>query len=133
MNNKMGKFSKKTIVDNLNDKIVDNKDVFNIVYKINEDIEYRVSESGIVTILEPQNHKIQIFFRKIGFKIPRYKKLEFDEYSSYVFLQINGVNTIENIGEILYDKYEDKANPLFERLLLFLNHIEVNCNYIKKI
>jgi len=64
--------------------------------------------------------------------LSEYKKISLDEYGSFVFLQINGKNTIKDIGESLEAKYGDKAKPLYERLLLFLNHIEVNSNYIEK-
>ncbi|ADK14463.1 MULTISPECIES: PqqD family protein [Clostridium] len=109
-----------------------NEEVLNIIFKISDNLEYEVDEDSIVTILEKQDHKIQKFFRKIKFRIPEYKKITLDEYSSYVFLQIDGKKTVKAIGENLEAKYGDKVNPLYERLLLFLNHIDVNCHYIEK-
>ncbi|WP_330678980.1 hypothetical protein [Romboutsia sp. 1001216sp1] len=66
-----------------------NEDILNIVFKINDKIDYEVNE-GVVTILEKQDHKIQQFFRKLKFKIPMYKKTELDEYGSFVFSNIDG-------------------------------------------
>jgi hypothetical protein len=109
-----------------------NEEVLNIIFKICDNLEYEVDEDNIVTILEKQDHKIQKFFRKIKFRIPEYKKITLDEYASYVFLQIDGKKTVQAIGENLEAKYGDKAHPLYERLLLFLNHINVNCHYIEK-
>ena len=109
-----------------------NDDVLNIVYKINESLTYDVDNKGVVTILEKQNHKVQNFFRKLKFKIPEYKKIAFDEYASFVFLQIDVIKTVKEIGEALELKFGDKAHPVYERLLLFLNHIEVNSRYITK-
>ncbi|MGL5507089.1 MAG: PqqD family peptide modification chaperone [Paraclostridium sp.] len=110
-----------------------NEDVLNIVFKVCDYIEYEVSKDGIVTILEKQDRKIQNIFRKLRFKIPMYKKIELDEYSSEVFLQIDGYKTVKKIGENLEGKFGDQVNPLYERLLVFLNHIEENCKYIEKI
>ena len=110
-----------------------NEDVLNIVFKKNENIEYEVNEEGIVTKLEKQDHKIQRAFRKLKFKIPMYKKVELDKYGSYIFLQIDGVKTVEELGIKLDEKYGEESHPLYERLLLFLNHIDVNSNYIEKI
>lgn len=110
-----------------------NDDVLNIVFKIRNSVEYEVNKEGIVTILEKQDHKIQKFFRKLKFKIPMYKKITLDKYSSVVFLQIDGNKTVREIGVNLENKFGDKVHPLYERLLLFLNHIDVNCKYIKKI
>ena len=109
-----------------------NEDILNITFKIFDELEYEVDKGNIVTILEKQDHKIQRVFRKLNFKIPEYKKTSLDEYGSCVFLQIDGKKTVKDIGEDLELKYGDKAHPLYERLLLFLNHIDVNCHYIEK-
>lgn len=49
-----------------------------------------------------------------------------------MFLQIDGSKTVEDIGKNLEKKYGDKVQPLYERLLIFLNYIETNCHYIEK-
>jgi hypothetical protein len=112
---------------------MNNDEVLGIVFKISDNIEYEVNKEGIVTIAQKQNHKIQNFFRKLKVKIPMYKKVELDKYSSAVFLQIDGKQTVKEIGEYLELKYGEECYPLYERLLMFLNHIEVNCNYIERI
>ncbi|MBS6507856.1 MAG: PqqD family protein [Paraclostridium bifermentans] len=110
-----------------------NEEVLNLVFKKSENIEYEVSSDGIVTILEKQDHKVQNFFRKLKFKIPMYKKMELDEYGSFIFLQIDDEKNVEELGIKLEEKYGEESHPLYERLLLFLNHIDVNCHYIEKI
>ncbi|EGT3617552.1 PqqD family peptide modification chaperone [Clostridium perfringens] len=112
---------------------MDNDEILNMRFRICDNIEYEVDENGIVTILEKQDHKIQRFFRKLKVKIPMYKKITFDEYSSEVFLQINRTNTVKEIGEDLEKKFGEKVQPLYERLLVFLNHIYINCKYIERI
>lgn len=112
---------------------MNNDEILGIVFKISNSIEYEVSNEGIVTISEKQNHRIQNFFRKLKVKIPMYKKIELDKYSSTVFLQVDGKQTVKEIGEYLELKYGEGCHPLYERLLMFLNHIEVNCNYIERI
>lgn len=109
-----------------------NEEVLSIIFKISDSLEYEVDKGNIVTILEKQDHKVQNFFRKLKFRIPEYKRISMDEYGSYAFLQIDGKKTVKDIGENLEAKYGDKAHPLYERLLLFLNHIDVNCHYIEK-
>ncbi|MEN8076111.1 PqqD family peptide modification chaperone [Clostridioides difficile] len=110
-----------------------NEEVLNLRFKICDNVEYKVDENRIVTIIEKQDHKIQRFFRKLKFKIPLYKEIDFDEISSEVFLQIDGDKTVKEIGNNLEKKYGDRVNPLYERLLIFLNHIYINCEYIEKI
>ena len=111
----------------------DNEEILNLKFRICDSINYKVDDNGIFTIIEKQDHKIQKFFRKLRFKIPLYKEITFDEISSEVFTQIDGIKTVKEIGEYLEVKFGDKVNPLYERLLTFLNHIYVNCNYIEKI
>ena len=62
-----------------------------------------------------------------------YKKMELDEYGSFIFLQIDGKKNVKELGIKLEEKYGGESHPLYERLLLFLNHIDVNCHYIEKI
>ena len=111
----------------------DNEEILNLKFRICDNLNYKIDANGIVTVLEKQDHKIQKFFRKLKFKIPLYKEITLDEISSEVFTQIDGIKTVKEIGECLEVKFGDKVNPLYERLLVFLNHIYVNCKYIEKI
>lgn len=87
-----------------------------------EDFVYRV-EDGIVVIPTEQNHKIQKVLRKLGAKIPAETTLKLDDYSSSVFLTIDGKKTIEEIGVILEAKYGEEVKPVYERLILFIEHL----------
>ena len=49
-----------------------------------------------------------------------------------VFLDIDGNKTVKQIGEDLVKRFGDKVEPLYERLLIFINHIYINCKYIEK-
>lgn len=110
-----------------------NEEALNLVFKISDTVEYEVDKDKVVTVLEKQDHWIQNFMRKLKINIPTYKKITLDEYSSYVFLQINGEKTVKEIGESLDFKYGEKSHPLYERLLLFLDYIESSCKYIERI
>ena len=111
---------------------MNNEDALSLVFRISDTIDYEV-DNKIVTILEKQDHPIQKFFRKLKFKIPLYKKIKLDEYGSFVFLQIDGKKTVEEIGKNLEEEYGENTHPLYERLLMYLNHIHVNCNYIERV
>lgn len=108
-----------------------NDEILNIILKISDKYNYEADKNGIVTILEKQEHKIQRVFRKLGFKIPEYKKVTLDEYGSYVFHQIDGSKTIREIGEKLEEKYGDKVQPLYERLFLFISQLNQQFNCIE--
>lgn len=108
-----------------------NEEVLNLRFKICENVDYFIDDNGIVTLFEKQDHKVQSILRKLKFKIPMYKKIELDEYCSSVFILLNGKNTVEEIGENLELKYGQKVHPLYERLLLFINHIYTDCKYVE--
>lgn len=110
-----------------------NEEVLNIIFKICDNIEYKINEDKIVTIFEKQDHRIQNFFRKLRFRIPMYKQITLDEYCSAVFMQIDGQKTIQEVGQNLDKKFGERVYPLYERLLVFLNHIDIDCKYIEKI
>ncbi len=109
-----------------------NEDILSIVYRRNNRFIYEIEDDGRVRILEEQNHWIQRLFRKIGFKIPRYKKTELDKFASFVLRNIDGKKNIKEIGELLKKEFGEEAEPLYERLLVFLNYIDLDCNYIEK-
>lgn len=111
---------------------MNNDDILNLIFKISNNINYETN-NDTVTIFEKQDHFIQKFFRKLKFKIPMYKKIELDKYSSFVFLQIDGKKTVKEIGSNLENTYGEDSHPLYERLLMFLNHIECNCKYIERV
>ena len=112
---------------------MNNDDILNLKYKICDNIEYTINQDGIVIVLEKKNKKIQNILRKLHFNIPKYKEVELDQYCSSVFIMLNGENNIKDIGEKLEFLYGDNVYPLYERLLTFINHINVDRNYIERI
>lgn len=109
-----------------------NDDILDIIYKINDEVVFKKDGNKIV-LVQKQNHKIQNFFRKLKFKIPEESYLTLDDYASYVFKQIDGKKNVRQIGEAVYDEFGDEANPLYERLLTFLNHLESTLFVIEKV
>lgn len=109
-----------------------NEEILNIRYKISDQLEYEIDENHLVTIKKKQDFMIQNFFRKLKFNIPEYSNVSFDDYGSFIFLQVNGKRTVKEIGENLEARFGEEVYPLYKRLLLFLNHIDVNCHYIEK-
>ena len=101
-----------------------------IIYSLKENVEFEVVDD-IVYLINRQNHPIQKFMRKIKIKIPQISKLELDIYGSFVFLQIDGKNTIDDIAHNLDEKYRQEAHPLYERLIPFLNYLHDNLKIIE--
>lgn len=100
------------------------------VYAIQAGLDYEVDDRRIVTVLRKQDHWIQRCARKLKFRIPAYRRIAMDDFASFVFLSIDGSRTVQEIGEILAAQYGEQAHPLYERLLMFLQHIEKNEHFI---
>ena len=100
------------------------------VFVHSEKFPFTCDEKGVVTVLEPQEHLIQRAFRKVGFKIPENKKMELDEYGSFVYLQIDGKKNVEQIGQALKERYEEAGEQLYERLCTYLKALHEQYHYI---
>lgn len=107
-----------------------NEQVLALIYKIREGQVYEVTPYNSVIMKVKQDHFLQRMFRKLGKRIPEYKGTELDALGSFVVLQLDGQRTVGEVGELVEEKFGEDAHPLYERLLLFLNHIHINENYI---
>jgi hypothetical protein len=104
-----------------------------LVFAINEALDYEIDDRQIVTIRYKQDHWIQRLARKVRFRIPEYRRISMDAYGSFVFQCIDGKRPVKDIGELMMEKFGEEANPVYERLLVFLNHIEKHEHFILKV
>ena len=104
-----------------------------VIFKLVDRIKVTEDESGIVTLWQPQDHKIQNFLRRLKLKIPDYTKLTLDEYGSFVIKQIDGATTVEAIGIHLKDKFGSSVEPLYERIIPYMEYLEKNRGMIEKV
>lgn len=100
------------------------------VYRIKDSIHYEVRD-GVVFIIKENNAKIQKALRKIRYKIPKTSEMELDEYGSFIFQQIDGVRTVGEIAVLLGDAIEEANNQLYDRLIIYMHHLEKNEKYIE--
>lgn len=100
------------------------------VYAIQPGLHYEVDECEIVTILRKQDHWIQRCARKLRLSIPEYRRISMDDYGSAAFLSIDGTRSVKDIGDIMAARFGERINPLYQRLEMFLNHIEKNERFI---
>jgi hypothetical protein len=111
---------------------MENNNPLDTIYQLHADLDYEVDDRRCVTILRKQDHWIQRYARKLKFKIPDYRRTTLDDFASFVFLSIDGQRSVQSIGEILDAHYGEQARPLYQRLLMFLNHIEKNERFISR-
>ncbi len=91
----------------------------------NPNLEFTTDDKGIVTIVVPNVG----FFNKVAqkfFAAPKESRIHLDAYSSYTWLGINGKRNIEELGSYMKRKYKGKAEPLYPRLIKFIQILKDN-------
>lgn len=106
-----------------------NNEILQQIVYINDDLKYE-NVDGIIYIITSNDHLFQRMFRRVGRKIPLESRLEFDEYASFIMSKIDSKRSIYDIGQLLLLEYGEDCEPLYERLLTFLNYLENTKKYI---
>lgn len=76
-------------------------------------------ENGKVTV-HMLNKGFYHFIAQKFFHTPRVSHIALDEYGSFVWLSIDGKKTVGQIADLLKEKYGDKAEPLYDRLVKYM-------------
>lgn len=88
-----------------------------------EHIKWNADENGIVTLdIENtgfMNRMAQKLFRK-----PKISHIHLDEMGSFVWPLLDGEKNIIELGELVKERFGDKANPLYERLAKYFQILD---------
>ena len=88
-----------------------------------EHIMWNADENGIVTLdIENtgfMNRMAQKLFRK-----PKVSHIHLDEMGSFVWPLLDGEKNIIELGELVKERFGDKANPLYERLAKYFQILD---------
>ena len=103
------------------------------VFQLTDRIVLSEDATGIVTVLEKQDHKIQNFFRRLRFRIPQHKKTELDAYGSFVFKNLDGKTSVEELGNRLREHFGDQIEPVYDRLVAYLQYLERSAGFIRQV
>ena len=60
------------------------------------------------------------------FHTPRVSHIDLDEYGSYLWVRIDGKKTVGELAQEMKDHYGDKAEPLYERLIKYIQILRNN-------
>lgn len=88
----------------------------------------RVWESwnnGLIEIILPRNGLMDRLVRLIK-DTPEVMRIQLDELGSYVWQNIDGSRTIEEIGWLLNSEFGEKVEPVYIRLSMFLKILRNN-------
>lgn len=91
------------------------------------------NENGKVTVHMVNKGFYHMIAQKF-FHTPRVSHISLDEYGSFVWLSIDGERTIGQIAEMLKNSYGEKAEPLYDRLVKYMQILYNNrfIEYVRK-
>ena len=108
-----------------------NDNYLDYVFQIKENLPWSVNDQGQV-ICDMENtgftNKIaQKFFHK-----PKISHITLEGMGSFIFQCIDGTKSIYDIGRLVHEEFGDEAEPLYERLSVYIKKLE-ELNFIEKI
>lgn len=101
------------------------------IYKINNDLTWTQSESGEV-IVEMENKGFTNRIAQRFFKKPAVSKITLEGMGSFIWNCIDGHRSVYDIGLLVHDKYGDEAEPLYERLSVYVKQLE-QVGFVKQV
>ena len=76
-------------------------------------------EDGVVTIHMVNRGFYNTLAQKL-FHTPRVSHIKLDEYGSFLWMRIDGVKTVGQLALELKEAYGEKAEPLYDRLVKYM-------------
>ena len=107
-----------------------NNNFLDYVYRINDELTWTLSESGEV-IVDMENKGFTNRIAQKLFKKPKVSHITLEGIGSFIFTCIDGKRTVYDIGQMVQDKYKDEANPLYERLSVYIKQLD-NLGFISR-
>lgn len=91
-------------------------------------LTWETAEDGNIVLLVENKGFFHWMAQKL-LKKPRISKIHLEEMGSFVWLHIDGERSIYEIGELLKKQFGEKAEPLYERLVPYMQSL-VECSFI---
>lgn len=100
-----------------------NSNFLDCVFEISPQLAYHRSEDGeYVVTMENKgfaNRVAQHFFKR-----PERSDITLAGMGSFIFGCIDGKRTVHEIGKLLHEEYKEDAEPLYERLSVYMKKLE---------
>ena len=84
---------------------------------------FNIDEDEAVTILKENTGMFNKIAQKL-FKKPRISQIHLDEMGNFIWPLINGERTVYDISVLVSEKFGQKAEPLYYRLIQYLINLE---------
>ncbi|NLU35437.1 MAG: PqqD family protein [Clostridiales bacterium] len=88
-------------------------------------IKWENKDNGLIELLLPRDGLMDRLVRLFK-DTPEVMRVQLDDLGTYVWQAVDGSRTIEDIGLLLKAEFGDKAEPVYERLIVFLQLLKNN-------
>lgn len=97
----------------------------NFIPVVNGQNTWDRGEDGVVTIHMVNRGFYNTLAQKL-FHTPRVSHIKLDEYGSFLWMRIDGVKTVGQLALELKEAYGEKAEPLYDRLVKYMQILRNN-------
>ncbi len=87
--------------------------------KVKEGLKWEKGEDEAVTIFVENKGFFNRLFQLI-LKKPKVTQIHLEEFGSFIWICINGNDSIYDIGRLVGERFGDKAEPLYPRLAEYM-------------
>lgn len=91
----------------------------------NEQINWFQDENGLIT-LEIKNRGIANRIAQILINKPKISFIHLEEFGSFIWKIIDSKRNVLTIGQLVKERFGEKAEPVYERLSLYIKTLEQN-------
>lgn len=87
------------------------------------ELKHETDGDGNVTIFK-ENKGVFYYITQKLLKKPRVSQIHLDEMGAFIWPLINGENTVADIAESVKAHFGEKAEPLYDRLVTYMDMLE---------
>lgn len=109
------------------DKKDENQTQINLLHLVPvQNTKCEIKEDGLVVLFKPKFANSLLVKYLLPLMKRPYYKIKLDDIGSFFWLKCNGTRTVQEIAELHKSKFEDKVEPLYDRIAQFLASLEKN-------
>lgn len=103
----------------------DKRNYLDFVPVKNPSLPWSRDEEGIVTV-DVTHRGIAAKIAQLAFNRPKVSHIRLDRFGSFVWQQIDGEQSIYQIGQKVKERFGKEAEPLYERLITYFRTLAEN-------
>lgn len=101
------------------------------IFEKNPTLEWKEDNDGNIILLQENKGFFNVIAQKF-FKKPRVSQIHMEEMGSFIWPYLDGKTSVFEIGQKVSEHFGDKAEPLYERLSVYMKQLE-SYGFIKRV